>query len=123
MSPDVARSLRTAHRTVLATIALCAIVSAIQPAAAEEPAPDPTITTVAVALALGTILTRRAATSPRVAPRTQLVLILCAYGIAFALALLGSYIAITAGQKQTGLVFALAAGIFCIRPLPHVNPQ
>jgi hypothetical protein len=121
MSSDLDRSLRTTHRSVLVAIAMCAVVSAIQPGVAEEAAPDPTITTVAVALAVGTIATRRAATSPRVTPRTRLILVLCAYGIAVALAVLGSYIAIAAGQKQTGLVFALAAGIFCLRPLPRLS--
>ena len=123
MSDPVDRSLRTAHRTVLATIALCAILTAIQPGPDEGRAPDPMITTVAIALALGTILARRSATSPVVAARTQLVLVLCAYGFAFALALLGSFIAMTAGQKQTGLVFALAAGIFCLRPMPPVSAR
>ena len=110
------RSLRTAHRTVLVMIAACALLSAIQPSQPEEPAPDPTTTTVGVGLALATIILRRGSTSPVVAPRTRLTLILCAYACAFALSLLGVFLAITDGQTQTGLIFALAAGIFCLRP-------
>ena len=123
MDDALDRSLRNAHRTVLAMIAGCAVLSVLQPGADPEPAPEPTTTTVAVVLALATILTRRSATSPVVEPRTSLVLLLSSYACAFALAALGSFIAMTQGQKETGLVFALAAGIFCLRPPPRLASE
>lgn len=117
------RSLQISHRTVLAMIAICAVISAIQPSDSEEPSPDPTVTTIAVGLALATIVLRRGSTSPVVAARTRLTLILSAYACAFALALLGAFVAIRDGQSQTGLIFALAAGIFCLRPPPRIRAE
>jgi len=114
---ELERSLKRSHRTVLAVIAACAATSALQPAAAGEPAaPDPVYTTAAVVLAVGVIVLRRTATSRVISPRTRLFLTLCTYTLAASLAILGTFIAMTLGEKQTGLVFALAAGIFCLRP-------
>ena len=123
MSDGLDRSLRTCHRTVLGMIAACAIVSAIQPSEGEEPAPDPTITTVAFGLAVFTIVSRQASTSPTIARRTRLALVLCAYACAFAIALLGAFLATTAGRSLTGLAFAMAAGIFSLRPPPRFGSE
>ena len=120
MSDQLDRSLRTAHRTVLAMIATCAVLAAVQSAEGEEPAPDPVTTTVALALAVGTIVARRASTSPVVAGRTRVTLIVSSWACAFTIALLGAFLAVTEGRTQTGLVFALAAGIFCLRPPPRI---
>jgi hypothetical protein len=119
MSKELDRSLRNTHRTLLGMIAVCAIMAAIQLSDVEEPAPDPVITTVAVGLALGTIVARRASTSPVISQPTRVTLILCAYAFAFAIALLGATLATNSSRPQTGLVFALAAGIFSLRPPPR----
>lgn len=123
MSERLDRSLRISHRTVLATIASCAVLSAIQPGTASDDAPDPAITTIAVALGLGVILARRAASSPVISPRTRVTLLLCSYAFAFGLAALGTFLAMTRGQSQIGLMFALAAGIFCLRPPSTADPS
>ncbi len=121
MSEGLDRSLRTSHRTVLAMIALCAVLSAIQPGGGDDDAPDPTITTVAVALGLGTILARRASTTAVISSSARVTLVLCAHACAFGLAVLGTFVAMARGQSQIGLMFALAAGIFSLRPPPTLD--
>ncbi len=115
MNEELNRSLRTSHRTVLAMIALCAVLSAIQPGNSDDDAPDPTTTSVAIALGLGTVLARGVSTSSAISLRTRVTLLLCAYACSLALAMLGTFVAITRGQPQVGLMFALAAGIFALR--------
>ena len=121
MSEGLDRSLRTSHRTVLAMIALCAVLSAIQPGDGDDDAPDPIITTMAVVLGLGAVVTRRVSTSPAISLRTRAGLLLFAYACAFGLAALGSFVAMTRGQSQIGLMLALAAGIFSLRPPPALD--
>jgi hypothetical protein len=116
MSSDLDKSLRTSHRTVLAMIGVCAVVSWIQPTPLEEPAPDPTLTTIAIGLGLAVILLRGSARSSVVSPRTRTLLVLAAYASAFGLALLGAFLAVNADQPRTGLAFSLAALIFSLRP-------
>jgi peptidoglycan/LPS O-acetylase OafA/YrhL len=115
-------TLRNLHRIVLATIAGCALVSALQTPAAEQLGPDRRSATVAVCLALGSIVARRLATRAGVSPNVRSTLTLCAYALAAAIAVLGVFLAATQGAVQTGLVFALAAGIFCLRPPPAAEP-
>ncbi len=103
-------------------IAACAVLSAIQPSPDEEPPPDPTTTTLAVVLAVGSIVCRRASTSPVISTGTRVTLVACAWASAFGIALLGAFVALEQGRTQTGIVFALAAGIFCLRPPPPVEP-
>ena len=56
MNEELNRSLRTSHRTVLAMIALCAVLSAIQPGDGDDDAPDPTTTSVAIALGIRAVI-------------------------------------------------------------------
>ena len=121
MSEGLDRTLRTSHRAVLAMIALSAVLSAIQLGDGDDDAPDPTITTVAIALGLGTVLARRVSTSPVISLRPRVTLLVCAYACAVALAVLGTFVALTRGQSQIGLMFALAAGIFSLRPPPTLD--
>jgi hypothetical protein len=120
MGVGLDRSLQTCHRTVLAMIALFAILSAIQPGQADD-APDPTITTLAIVLGLSAVLTRRAFTSPVLSLRTRIPLLLCAYACSFGLAALGAFVALQQEQAQIGLMFTLAAGIFSLRPPPPLD--
>ena len=115
MSEELNRSLRTSHRTVLVMIALCAVLSAIQPDYGDDDAPDPTLTSVAIALGLATVLARGASNSAVISLRTRTTLLLCAYACALSLAMLGAFVAMTRGQSQVGLLYALAAGIFSFR--------
>lgn len=121
MSVNLDRALRTCHWTVLAMIALLAVLSAIQPGDGDAEAFDPTLTSVAIALGLATILARRASSSPVISPRTRVTLLLCAYVCAFGLAALGSLVAMTLGQSETGLAYTLAAGILSLRAPPRLD--
>ena len=116
------RALRRAHASVLAVIAGCAIVSALQTHPADQPVPDRRSATLAVCLALGTIVARRIASRAGVPGRVRATLTLCAYSLAVSIALLGVYLAVTQGAVQTGIVFSLGAGIFCLRPPPPLAP-
>ena len=123
MSVNLDRALRTCHWTVLAMIAVFAVVSAVQPEGSDTDTLDPTLTSVAIALGLATILTRRASTSPVISLRTRVTLLLCVYVCAFGLAALGSLVAMTLGQPQTGLAYALAAGILSLRAPPRFDSE
>ena len=85
------------------------------PGDGDDDAPDPTTTSVAIALGLGTVLARGVSTSSAISLRTRVTLLLCAYACSLGLAMLGTFVAITRGQPQVGLMFALAAGIFALR--------
>ena len=49
-------------------------------------------------------------------PQTAIVLSLVGYGFAVALAGVGVLLAKDTGARSAGLIFALVAGIFCVRP-------
>ena len=124
------RSLQRSHRVVLGLIATCAIYSALQPHLDTEPALDRRSSTLAVALALGTIVAKQIASRANASHRTHLIFTLCSYALAGAISLLGAFLATTRGAVQTGIVFSLAAGIFCLRPparggpsKPHADPS
>jgi hypothetical protein len=117
------RSLQRSHRVVLGLIATCAIYSALQPQLAAEPAPDRRPATLAVVLALGTIVAKQIANRATASPRTRVTWTLCSYSLASAISGLGAFLATTRGAVQTGIVFSLAAGIFCLRPPARVEPS
>ena len=123
MSQELDRSLRTSHWTVLAVIALCAVLSAVQPGHGDDNAPGTAVTGAALALGLGSILARGASGSRVIASRTRVTLLLCAYACATGLAVLGTFVAMTLGQSQVGLMFSLAAGIFSLRRPPTFDPN
>lgn len=113
------RATRASHRAVLTLVAACALVSALWDGVDPEPAPDPFFTSLAVGLAVGTVLLRRAGTSPAVSDQTSSMFVICSHALAAGLGLLGAFIAIAHGARQTGIVFALAGGLFCLRrPTP-----
>lgn len=115
-------SLRRAHRSALVTLALCAVFCALQQWPQEEPPPDRHTTVVAVALALSTIVLRRFSTSPVMGARPRVGVLMASYGAAVALGLTGAYAASMLSAVQTGLVFCVAAAIFCLRPPPLILP-
>jgi hypothetical protein len=123
--PDSApldRALRRAHRTTLLGLAACALVTILQPEATET-APPPTLhTMIALGLALGTILSRQLGTSPRLAPKARVLFTLAGFGLAAVLGVFGAGLALATGTRQTGLLFTLAAALFCLRPPPPAVP-
>ena len=104
-------------------ILLCAVVAWLQPGPPEEPATDPILTGVAVTLGLAVILLRGFTRSSTLAPQTRLTLLMSAYACGFALAVLGAFVAVQIDQPQTGVAFALAALIFCLRPPAPLSPN
>jgi hypothetical protein len=115
-------SLRRAHRSALAALALCAVVIAVQQAAENEPPPERDVTLVVLALGVGTVVTRRLGTSPVIQARTRVFLTLASYLGAVGIGMAGVLIATGTGARQTGLVFTAAAIIICIRPPPRIAP-
>jgi hypothetical protein len=116
------RALRRAHRTTLLGLAACALVTFLQPGTTET-APPPTLyTLIAISLAMGTILSRSLGTSPRLAPKLRVLLTLAAFGLATALGVFGAGLAVASGSRDTGLLFTLAAALFCLRPPPPAVP-
>lgn len=116
------RALRRLHWSALATLAACVLVALLQPGG-DEPAPDRTLATVGVALAVATILARMFASSPVMRPRPRFVLVLAHLLCALALGLLGAYLAVALDEKRVGLGFALGGGILCLRPPPRLAPD
>jgi hypothetical protein len=111
-----AASLRTAHRALLAAIALCAVAAWMQPSPGDEPAPDPTVTTVAIVMGLAVMLLRAGARSSVIAPETRTALTWAGWACALALALLGVFVAFQLQQPRAGVAFSLAALIFSLQP-------
>lgn len=97
-------------------IAVCALVAWIQPGPPDEPGTDPMLTAVAMTLGLAVIVLRGITRSKAIVPQTRVTLLMSAYACGFALAVLGAYVAINVEQPQTGVAFALAAFIICLRP-------
>ena len=125
--PDPApldRALRRAHLSTLLGLAVCAVVSFLQPGEPEATPPPILYTLTAVALSAATIVSRQLGTSPRLPPRARVMLSLTALGLATAIGLLGVYMAVAAGSRQAGLLFILAAAIFSLRPpAPAMPPE
>ena len=61
-------------------------------------------------------------TRPRFILVTKIQKAVAVDSLAAAIALLGVFVAVTQGAVQTGIVFALGAGIFCLRPPPPITP-
>lgn len=115
-------ALRRAHRSALISLALCAVFCVLQEWPADEPPPDRSTTVVAVSLALTTIVLRRLNSSPVMGVRTRVGVLMASYAAAVALGLTGAFIANSQAAVQTGLVFCVAAAIFCLRPPPTMAP-
>lgn len=109
------RATATAHRSVLVLIAACALATLWFGGEATGPQPR-TYTYAAVALGVATIAARSFSTSAAVGLRARLFWALGSLGCAGAIALVSAAIGIQHGDQQAGLVIALAAGIFVIRP-------
>lgn len=113
------RALLRVRRSVLVTLAVCAVVIA---ASAEPDSPtisesaQRTFTYVALALAVASILTRRrpaaAVANPRVYVVLSLASLLCACGLGIA----GVAFALAGGPRTGALVYALVGAIFSLRP-------
>jgi hypothetical protein len=124
---ELTRALRRVHRSVLATIVVCALVIA----AAADPADDaglggadPRFTLAALALGIGSILARRQAEAIGVGPRLRLLLTLAGMLLAGAIALVGVVLAVTQDEREAPLLYALGAAILALRrPVRAAPPR
>ncbi len=112
-------ALRRAHRSILVALAMCAIVIFSQGESGDAP-PERAHALVAVGLALATIVSRRFATSPAMGIRSQVTLFLTSFACALAIGVVGVVITAAGGERQTGLIFVMAAAIFSLRPPPKL---
>lgn len=109
-------ALRRTHRSVLGLLAVCAVVILAGGTSGEEPPPDRVMTVGAVVLALLGIMLRRASSSPRIQPRSALILAVAALLTWGGLGLLAVWLAWTEGASETALIYTLAGFIFALRP-------
>jgi hypothetical protein len=113
------RALRSVHRGVLGALAVCAVVTALsaKPGTSSiSEGEQRSYTTVAVALAAASILTRRRPSARVVNPRLHLISSLASLLCAGGLGVAGVALALAGGARSTALVYALAGAIFALRP-------
>jgi hypothetical protein len=113
------RALRRVHRSVLATLAVCAVVIAVSAEPEGPTRPDGagrSITYAAVALAAASILTRRRSTAPVANPRAHVALCLVSLLAACGVGIAGVAAAVAGGPRTSALVYVLAGAIFALRP-------
>jgi len=118
------RALRGVHGSVLFTLGVCAAVIfwTADPSPEAVAAPSQRLlTTLAVTLAAGSILSRRRRTSPRGDPRSEVALSITSLLCAGAVGLLGVAVAGTGGPRTTGLVYVLAGPLSALRPPRRVT--
>jgi len=113
----LARAVRPTHRSVLALLGCCAIVTLLQGFPDEEPPPDRWVATVGVGLGLGSIVLRRLGASPVIRARSAALLLAASLVLAGGLGLLGAWTAWRDDATRTGLLFTLAGLIFALRPI------
>jgi len=108
-------SLRRVHRSVLAGLAVCALVVATAGSSeATQAEANPATYTVAIVLALGSILARRAA--PATAGRRQVILVLASLVLALGVGGAGVALSAGGGPRTTGLLYVLGGCLLALRP-------
>ena len=118
-------ALRRAHRSALASVAICALAIGAMMLASDarsEDAADRRYSFVALGLAAGSMLARRS-----IGPRARnlrgfvyaaLASMLCAVG----LGVLGLVLVLRTQEFGTGLLYALAGALLLLRPPPRLTP-
>lgn len=113
------------HKSVIALVAVCALVAWTQPGDGGTP-PDRAWTWAAVGLALVSVIARRQGTLPGWPLRRRLWATLVGLAAAGGVAVVGALLAALRDQPESGLLFCLAALIFALRPprlaLPPPRP-
>lgn len=121
-TPEALESaLKQTRWSVLGLLACCVGVILLRGFASPDPPPDRWLTSIAVCLALATILLSRIAASPAVGPRRAIWLLLSSLVVSAAIGLLGVFVAWVEGGSRTGILFALAGVLFAIRPTRSVG--
>ncbi len=113
-------ALRRVHRSVLATLVLCAFVvwTAGDPDTSGEV--DRSFTWVALGLAAASILVRRAVAPGPLGPRHRRLL-LASLLLAGSIAGVGVVLAVGGGPRGTSLLYVLGAAILALRPPPPIG--
>jgi hypothetical protein len=114
-------ALKRTRWSVLGLLACCVGIILLRGFAIPDPPPDRWLTSVAVFLALGTIVLSRIAAAPGVDPRRAIWLLLSSLVVSAAIGVLGVFVAWEGGASRTGILFALAGVIFAIRPTRAVG--
>jgi hypothetical protein len=115
-STDLLRALRATRRYALGLLVLCAAVIATGGLADEDPPPDPVASTVAISIGLAAIASRHLVSSRGIGPKAALYAGLISIALSASLGLLGVYQGFALDAPRTGLLFAMAGAIFCLRP-------
>jgi len=120
----VNRALQRVHYGVLVTLAICALVIAVDGRVHEAPPPPPDESGnhpgVALALAAVAILARRSVRPWRPDRRfvyTTLASLVCVAG----LGLLGVYVGLVRDHTTAGLLYTLAGTLLGLRPPPRIS--
>jgi hypothetical protein len=109
------QALTGTHRSVLVLLAACAVFIVLQPAG-EEQTPPPLYTSVALGLAVASIICRRVSTSPVMSPKPKVVLAVMGLVFAALVGVTSVMLALGDGDKQNALLFVLGAAILSLRP-------
>lgn len=119
-------SLRRVHRSVLATLAACALVAAFGGAPPSDDAsrpPSPVFSYAALGLAAFAVLARRIGPAGPARPRSYVFRTLASLVAAAGLGVVGAALAVSEGERQTGLLYVLAGAILSIRPPAPIPPR
>ena len=119
---ELERSLSRVRWGVLATLAVGALVIWTGGAGGSSRGLGPATTTLALLLAVGSIVTRQRAARGGTPVRLRARLLLASLLLAGGVGGVGLAVALAGGDTQTSLLLVAAGAIFALRPLPPVGP-
>ena len=115
------RAIQRVHRSVLITLAACAIVVWLNTAADASETTPRVYAWAAVALGGIAILTRPFRSAPIKNPKLVVARILISLLAAAGVGLVGVAAAVTGGPRTTALAYVLAGAIFALRPPARIK--
>lgn len=119
---ELERSLARVRWGVLATLAVGAIVVWVGRTEAVSRGPGPGVTTLAVVLAVGSILARQRAARVGTPIGLRARLLVASLLLAGGVGGVGLVLGIASGDSQTALLLVAAGAIFALRPFPPAGP-
>ncbi len=114
-------ALRRVRRGVLILFAVCAALIAATAPGGPVSQPPRGFPIAAVALALGSVLTRQASAAARA--RARVYLALASLLLAACVGLVGVALALQGGSRVIALAYALGGAILCLRPPVRLGPR
>jgi len=118
---EVDAALRRVQRGVLITFAVCAVVIVATAPSGPGTPPARGFPIAAIALALGSILSRQV--SAAAPPRARVSFALASLLLAACIGLAGVALALQGGPRGTALAYALGGAILCLRPPARLTPR